>query len=181
TLSKLGDYWILSLQRLNVRTVAVLGRSERKVKGDLNLLVESIAPAVAELFGREVPEPASDNAALPASDPSGTNATPPRELTAMGWNGVGFIAGGGALIIFGGIAQWRTGEAKKDYEAGGTGGDTKTYDAWKAVTITSYVTGGALLAVGTTLLIWDLVADRPVEAALAPLPGGAMVALRFSF
>lgn len=178
TLSKLGDYWILSLQRLNVRTVAVLGRSERKAKGDLNLLVESIAPAVAELFGLKVAEPPSGASSTATAD---STATTPRELTAMGWNGIGFLAGGGALIIFGGIAQWQMGEAKKDYDAGHTGGDTKTYDAWQAVTITSYATGGALLAVGATLLIWDLVADRAVEAAVMPLPGGAMLTLAGSW
>ncbi|HNT27581.1 MAG TPA: hypothetical protein PKH10_05290, partial [bacterium] len=45
TLAKMGDYWILYLQRLNVRTASVLGRAEFKAKGDINLLVEGIPPA----------------------------------------------------------------------------------------------------------------------------------------
>jgi hypothetical protein len=170
TVSKLGDYWIISLQRLNVRTVAVLGRAERKVKGDLNLLVESIGPMVAELFGKPVAEP------TPAKRQE-TPATPPRELTILGWSGVGLLAGGGVLVIVGGIAHWQTGVAKKDYDAGKTGGDAGTYEAWKATTIAGYAVGGAAMAAGAALLIWDLMADRPVQAAVMPLPGGAMVSV----
>ena len=166
TLSKLGDYWILSLQRLNVRSVSVLGRSERKVKGDLNLLVEAITPAVAELFGKTAAAPASIDTTPPK---------PSKQLTTLGWSGVGLMAGGGAVMIFAGIAQWQTGEAKKDYEAGKTYGDRGTYDGWRGASIASYVVAGTALAAGTTLLVIDLMRDAPATAAIAPLPGGAMV------
>ena len=58
-MGKIGDYWMLNLRRINVRTAAVVGRSSRNIKGDINTLIESLPEAVAELFGsksEEIPE-----------------------------------------------------------------------------------------------------------------------------
>ncbi|HOW51195.1 MAG TPA: hypothetical protein PLV42_04010 [bacterium] len=198
TLSKLGDYWMLYLQRLNVRNATILGRAEFKAKGDINLLVEGIPQAVGDLFDKIVTKPAP---AVPQTAPSAPAAaaaprtapgampqapamveesvapTPSRGLTALGWSGVGLLVGGGAVMALAGVAHWQTGEAKKDYDWGKTGSDRSTYDLWSGTMIASYVVGGLALGTGAALLIWDLVAERPVQAAVMPLPGGAMLTL----
>ncbi len=58
-IGKLGDYWMLNLRRINVRTAEVIGRSSRNIKGDINALIESLPQAVAELFGTSPPGPLS--------------------------------------------------------------------------------------------------------------------------
>ncbi|HNT28548.1 MAG TPA: hypothetical protein PKH10_10265, partial [bacterium] len=102
--------------------------------------------------------------------------TPSRELTALGWSGVGLLAGGGAVMVLAGIAHWQTIEAKDDYDWGRTD-SRSTYDGWRGTMIASYAVGGAALGVGTALLVWDLVAERPVRTAVVPMPGGAMVSV----
>lgn len=192
TLAKMGDYWILYLQRLNVRTASVLGRSEFKAKGDINLLVEGIPPAVGDLFGKTVDKSAPAPVATvpqdrapgampqaPAMVEPPASGTP--ALTAIGWSGVGLLAGGGAVMVLAGVAHWQTMEAKDAYDAGKTNGDRGDYDAWSGTMIASYVIGGAALGTGAALLIWDLVAERPVQAAVVPMPGGAMLTLAGSW
>lgn len=160
TISKMGDYWILTLQRLNVRNVEVIARYEKRIKGDVNLLIETIPVAVKELFNVKI-------------EPKMEQSKPLKELTVLGKSGIGLIAGGGALIIFGGISQWKTGVEKENYENGKTEGDTSKYDAWKTSTIVSYSIGGVALATGIALLITDLVMESPVKTTLVPVPGGA--------
>ncbi len=53
-IGKIGDYWMLNLRRINVRTAEVIGRSSRNIKGDVNILIESLPGIVAELFGKTV-------------------------------------------------------------------------------------------------------------------------------
>ena len=55
-IGKIGDYWMLNLRRINVRTAEVIGRSSRNIKGDVNILIESLPGAVAELFGLKAGE-----------------------------------------------------------------------------------------------------------------------------
>jgi len=167
TISKMGDYWILTLQRLNVRKVEVISRYENRIKGDVNLLIETVPSAVSELFKKQ------KSSKAPAV--SSEEKRPLKKLTVLGKSGIGLLAGGGALIIFGGIAQWRTGIEKDRYEKGATEGDTSDYNAWKYTSIISYSVGGAALAAGMALLITDLVMDTPVKTAVTPLPGGAAI------
>lgn len=167
TISKMGDYWILTLQRLNVRKVEVISRYENRIKGDVNLLIETVPSAVSELFKKQ-----KDHKAPAVSS---EEKRPLKKLTVLGKSGIGLLAGGGALIILGGIAQWRTGIEKDLYEKGETNGDTSDYNAWKYTSIISYSVGGAALAAGMALLITDLVMDTPVKTAVAPIPGGASV------
>lgn len=165
TISKMGDYWILTLQRLNVRKVEVIARYENRIKGDVNLLIEIIPSAVKELFSIKTEQIRSEG------------KKPSEKLTALGKSGIGLISTGAALIVFGGISQWKTGVEKENYENGKTSGDTSKYDAWKYTSIASYSVGGVALAAGIALLITDIVVDNPVKASIAPIPGGAHVSI----
>jgi hypothetical protein len=50
TLSRMGDYWIVSLQLIDIRKVEVQSRVTERFIGDPNTLVEAIAPIVCKLF-----------------------------------------------------------------------------------------------------------------------------------
>lgn len=172
TISKMGDYWILTLQRLNVRKVEVISRYENRIKGDVNLLIETIPSAVKELFGIKSTENKS------GEEEKGTSVEKPlKKLTVLGRSGIGLIAGGGAVLMLGGISQWKTGVEKEKYENGDTYGDKSDYNAWKYTSIISYSVGGVALAAGIALLITDIMIDNPVKTSIAPLPGGAHISI----
>lgn len=50
-LGRMGDYWILNLRLINVKTVVVVKRVGKQIKGDINSLIENLSSAVKELFG----------------------------------------------------------------------------------------------------------------------------------
>jgi hypothetical protein len=165
TISKMGDYWILTLQRLNVRNVEVISRYENKVKGDVNMIVEMIAPAVRELFG--IKDMKKEEEAVKKEK------KPKKKMTVLMKSGIGIMVAGGVIIAFGGIAHWRTMIEKENYQEGKTDGDMSKYNAWKYTSITSYTVGGVAFATGVALQIADLFIDAPVKTAVVPVPGGA--------
>ncbi len=188
TLSKLGDYWILSLQRLNVRSVSVLGRSERKVKGNLNLLVEAITPAVTELFGRPAvaapkteETPYAQQTTPPGAYPG--DELPPNEyevrtLSAFGWS---LIGTGAAIVIFGGVSHWQMNEANDRYALVGAAADKKSFDLWRGLSITGYTVGSVAVATGVALMLFDAFYEPESPATptalILPTPDGAYLSL----
>ena len=185
TISKMGKYWILTLQRLNVRNVEVISRYEKKIKGDVNLLIESISPAVKHLFGinEEVAqsEPVIEQQEETVKEDNKVPMKKPKKLRKLGKIGIGLIGGGAAVLIFGGVAHWKTGAEKKDYEDGKTGGDASDYNTWKAISITSYTVGALVVGTGAALLIADLIMDTPVKTAIVPTKGGAHISVAWRF
>ena len=61
-IGKIGTYWMLNLQRVNVNSAQVVSRSSRNIQGDIDNLIEAINGAVAELFGKQVLAPISSAA-----------------------------------------------------------------------------------------------------------------------
>ncbi|HQI03873.1 MAG TPA: hypothetical protein PL195_01280 [bacterium] len=169
TISKMGDYWILTLQRLNVRNVEVISRYENRVKGDVNMIVEMIAPAVRELF--EIKDAAKDEKIVKKEK------KPKKKMSVLMKSGIGVMVAGGVVLAFGGIATWRTIVEKENYQEGKTDGDMSKYNAWKYTSITSYTVGGVAFATGVALQIADVFIDAPVKTAVIPVPGGAHVYL----
>ena len=70
-IGRLGDYWMLNIRRINVRRAEVINRVGRRIKGDINALVEALPEAVAELFGRKVEAKIEKGTLSVKSDPSG--------------------------------------------------------------------------------------------------------------
>lgn len=180
TIAKMGDYWLFTLQRLNVRTVDVVARSSRKINGDLNMLVESISPAVAELFPEINPpktteiQPVENKAKPPLKQPD-------RTLIITGWS----LAGSGAaIIIFGGVSQALMVKSKSKWENAGGSSDKDSYESWRALSITGYTIGSLALAAGASLLIYDAVKPETKnpgipKAAVLPSPDGFLVSLEW--
>jgi len=52
-IGKIGDFWMLNLRRINVRSATVVARSSRNIEGSVNELMRSLPGAVAELFDLE--------------------------------------------------------------------------------------------------------------------------------
>jgi len=184
TISKMGNYWILTLQRLNVRNVEVISRYEKKIKGDVNLLIESISPAVKHLFGikEEVvqAEPVQEQTVRTVKK-NDDRLKKPKKIKKLGKIGIGLIGGGAAVLIFGGVAHWKTGVEKEDYESGKTNGDASDYNKWKITAITSYSIGALIVGTGAALLIADLIMDGPVKTAIVPTKGGAQLFVAWRF
>jgi hypothetical protein len=169
TISKMGDYWILTLQRLNVRDVEVIARYENRIKGDVNMIVEMISPAVKELFG--IKEAKKEEKGVKKEK------KPKKKMTALTKSGIGVMAAGGVIVIFGGISHWRTAVEKENYKEGKTDGDMSKYNAWKYTSVISYTIGSAALATGIAMQIADVFIDAPVKTAIVPVPGGAHFSL----
>ena len=75
-IGKIGSYWMLNLRRINVRSAEVIGRSSRNIQGNVDRLIEVLPGAVAELFGKESPQPVTA-APLEKTKPEAKPAPPP--------------------------------------------------------------------------------------------------------
>lgn len=154
TLSKMGDYWIITILLVDVRKVEVLSRVSKKFKGEQNTLVEAITPLVCELFNDKE---CLEKSAISAKEREKTfkEASPVSWKKVTGWT----FSVAGALALGSGIATHVfMNRAKDDYEK--TGNDESKYQTLRAVSITGYVAGSVFLAGGISLLIWDAVAEK---------------------
>ena len=114
TLSKMGDYWIITLQLVDVRKVEVKSRVTKRFKGEVNDLVESVTPIVCELF--------DDKECLVQTVEQAENLENVKESTTpvswkkvTGWT----FTSAGVLFLAGGIvAHTRMNAAKERYETG---------------------------------------------------------------
>jgi len=155
-LGKVGGIWILNLRRIDVRRVNVLKRCSRQVKGDnITPMVEALPGAVAELFDH-------DTAVVPAIAGSGNG------LSILQKAAYGTFFSGVALVALGGIGSWQTVVAWDDHKNAPFGSADEQdavdrHDAWKAVAVTGYVLGGALIATGIGLWIADAVQKKSPE------------------
>ena len=75
-IGKIGDFWMLNLRRINVRSAEVIGRSSRNIEGSVNDLIRALSGAVAELFGKESPPPVTA-APVAKTKPEAKPAPPP--------------------------------------------------------------------------------------------------------
>lgn len=150
TLSKMGDYWIITLQLVDVRKVEVQSRVSKKFKGEQNTLVEAITPLVCELFNdKECMEK------KPETINKGKRSDPVSWKKATGWT----FTVAGTLVLGGGIATHvLMNNAKSDYER--TGENESKYKTLRSISLAEYVAGSVFLAGGVSLLIWDTVAKK---------------------
>ncbi len=151
-LGRMGDYWILNLRRINVRTATVIGRSGKQIKGDVNALIEAIPNAVAELFGKSSTAPPKPETASKPVDQVETSDKPP--MSTLNKAAFGTFFSGVGLVALGGIGHWQMDKAKSDGAAGDPDAED-SFNTWKGVAATGYAIGGALMATGAVLWILD--------------------------
>ncbi len=172
-LGRLGEYWILNLRRINVRSAEVISRSGVQLKGDINRLIEAIPSAVAELFEKTSPETAQTppKAHKSLKKPSSNMTT---AAYATFFTGVG-------LTLFGGVAHWQMNQVRDDYAAGESDAKSR-HTTWKGMAATGYALGGALMATGVTLWIVEATgkkkeAKQAYHFGASPMENGVSVCL----
>lgn len=184
-LGKMGDYWILNLRRINVRSATVISRVGRQIKGDVNALIEAVPGAVAELFGKEAPKPVEKEPEAKVESP----AEPAKKMNAYRIAAFSTFFPGLALVAFGGIAQWQMNRAQDDYDGGDRGAQDR-HSTWKGLSAAGYAVGGAAMATGIVLWIVEATRDKKDDSApgelkasgvISPLLGGAAVRIEMSW
>jgi hypothetical protein len=183
TFSKMGDYWIITLQLVDVRKVEVQSRVSKRFKGGENTLVEAITPLICELFNdRECMEKSVQQTKEDQKNEK-------KEKTPVSWKKVtGWVLTVPGVLMFGsGIAAHvLMKNAKEDYER--TGEDEGKYKSFRTYSTAGYVTGSVLMAGGIALLIWDGVEkskknkkNEAVSFYVAPSFDGAYAGMRWSW
>jgi len=153
TLSKMGDYWIITLQLVDVRKVEVKSRVNKRFKGEVNDLVESVTPIVCELF--------DDKECLTKTVGQAKNLEDVKTSTPVSWKkvtGWTFTAVGLLSIGTGFAGHALMNQAKKDYED--TGQNEGKYKDMRAVSLAGFIAGSVLVAGGVTLIILDAVEKK---------------------
>ncbi len=148
TLSKMGDYWIITIQLVDVRKIEVRSRITKRFKGEVNDLVESVTPIVCELFNdKECLEESSEQAKV-LEDVSTPASVSWKKVSGWTFASVGVLAMAGGIISH---VQMKS--AKEDFDNTGEGEDK--FKTWRGLSIGGYIAGSVFIAGGVTLLIWD--------------------------
>jgi hypothetical protein len=148
TFSKMGDFWIITMQLFDVQLTQVKSRVTKKISGDANVLLESLTPVVCELFSDET---CMDGSVISSS--GGGKGTITVQLDkgfakrTSGW--IMTVLGLGALG-FGIGSHFKMNELKKEYDK--TGLDD-SYLKWRIAGIAGYAAGGAFVFTGLALII----------------------------
>ncbi len=187
SLGRLGNTWILSLQRIDSLKVQVIRRSSVTSKGEIDSMLNLIPSMIQELFGKEARE--SKEAAQPVTkqEPEAPQY-PMNPYKLWGhvtfWSGLGIAALGGAFTGLAFSAKQKADDATTSKEISDAESEMNTYNT---IAITSYITGGALMATG--IVLWILspgdeawAKQHGVSAGASVLPNvGAYVNVRFSW
>ena len=174
SIGKLGETWICSLQLMDVRRVTVLKSVSRRVRGDIDAIVEQVPGMVREVLGKETtPAPA----AVTDVETAMSAYTLWGHITF--WSGVAIVGIGGAMT---GLGK----QAEQDYRDSASTSEEDAINAYRNASIALYTVGGALVLTGATLWLLDAFgADDIGDTGLtfAPSVGsgytGAVVRLRF--
>ncbi len=150
-LGRMGDYWMLNMRRLNVRTALVISRVGKQIKGDTNALIEAIPGAVGELFGK-----IEETSPYPVVKKNTSGSSIYNKVA------YGTFFPGLALVALGGIGTWQMAEAQ-DAAKKGNSGAKSDHSMWKSVSIAGYAVGGAAMATGAVMWILDAMDGKKAE------------------
>lgn len=106
----------------------------------------------------------------------------PAETSALRWWGYGTLGAGVVSLAVGGAMGVAADSAAEDHRAADTRADKARFatEANDNATVANvgFIVGGALVAAGATLVIYDVVSDG-TAVEVVPAPGGVSVHLRF--
>jgi len=159
---RVGDFWFLNLRRLNVRRATVISRSSRKVRGDINALIETLSGAVEELFGVSSKQDLAAKEGLQTPEPQlSTDAEAVVQDYPMNpyktWGHGCFWTGLGITAIAGGVGFGLGAKYADDYQNQSSGSINDLQDKSKTMTGLGYAgvaLGGALMVTG--VILWAL-------------------------
>jgi hypothetical protein len=159
-LSKMGDYWVITLQLVDIKKVETASRVNKRFKGDMNSLIESLTPLVYKLFGEELPatvEPEKKQPEPEKKQKVKKERKPVSWQKATGWTftTVGVLALGGGIF-----ANIMMNSARDGFRETGNSSDEKMFETMRGLSIGGYVAGSVLIATGITLIVVDAVNTR---------------------
>jgi len=171
-LSKMGDYWVINVQLVDVRKVEIKKRVTKRFKGEENTLIESLTPIVCELFGKKIcaeekvigtftDKKEKKKAIENKQEKKSKTVEVKKEKTPASWKKVtGWtFAATGVVLLAGGIASnVAMINARDDFVQTGTGEDK--FKLWRGLSVGGYVSGSVLIAGGITLLIIDAITQK---------------------
>ncbi len=162
-LSKIGDYWIITIQLIDVRKVETISRVTKRFKGRENTLIEALTPIVSELFSddknvSESEEPPVKKEKKSEKKKEKKPRTPVSWKKAAGWT---FTVAGAIVFAGGAVSNVQMYSARDDFEK--TGKDEDSFRMWRGLTVSGYVVGGVFLAGGITLLVFDAVGAKKLK------------------
>jgi len=158
-LSKMGDYWIITLQLIDVRKVETVSRVTKRFKGRENTLIEALTPIVSELFNDDKGDAKSEKASVEKEKKIEKKERPPVSWKkATGWT---FTIAGALVFAGGAVSNVQMYSARDDFEK--TGKDEDSFKMWRGLTVSGYVVGGVFLAGGITLLVLDAVGSKKLK------------------
>ncbi len=161
-LSKMGDYWVITIQLVDVKKVEVKSRVTKKFKGDMNTLIESLTPLVIELFGQ--PKPAETKTVeVKEVKPQSEKKAEKNEKAPVSWKkatGWTFTVAGALVLAGGAISNVMMNSSRDAFIKTGKSDDEDKFKMFRGLTIGGYVAGSVFIAGGITLLILDAVAPE---------------------
>lgn len=152
-LSKMGDYWVITLQLVDIKKVETVSRVNEKFKGDMNALIESLTPLVYKLFGEEPSiklDPVEKETVKKEREPASW-----KKITGWTSTTVGVLALGGGIV-----SNVMMTSAKDDFAKSGKSSDEDRFKTMRGLTIGGYVAGSVFIAGGVTLLVLDAVKGK---------------------
>jgi hypothetical protein len=185
--SEVGDVWLLSATLLDVIKANSIKRVSRKVAQVRDLVEAAQAATYEALEAVAKPDGPPPRPAQPASSATSEAGAP---MTTMRKAGIGLAAGGGALLLGGGIcgvlAMGKYNDAKSAPD-GTTFRNAKSAGQTEAlVADILYGVGGAAAITGVVLAIiggnsGSSSAAQTTGVAIAPSPGGASLVVSGAF
>lgn len=157
-LSKMGDYWIITLQLIDVKKVEIISRVTKRFKGKENTLIEALTPIVSELFSDDKAAEKSEGTPVKQEKKAEKKRTPISWKKAAGWT---FTVAGGLVFVGGIVSTVQMYSARDDFEK--TGKNEDSFKMWRGLTVSGYVVGGVFLAGGITLLVLDAVGTKKMK------------------
>ncbi len=152
-LSKMGDYWVITLQLVDIRKVETVSRINKRFKGDMNALVESLTPLVYKLFDEEPSitlEPPQEKRVRTERVRKEREPASWQKVTGWTFTTVGVLALGGGIV-----SNAMMNSARNDFAKSGNSSDEDRFKTMRGLSIGGYVAGSVFIAGGVTLLVLD--------------------------
>ncbi len=157
-LSKMGDYWVITLQLVDIRKVETVSRINKRFKGDMNALVESLTPLVYKLFDEEPSitlEPPEEKRVRTERVRKEREPASWQKITGWTFTTVGVLALGGGIV-----SNVMMNSARDDFKMSGKSSDEDRFKTMRGLSIGGYVAGSVFIAGGVTLLVLDAVKGK---------------------
>ncbi len=185
SVARIGQTWVLGLQRIDARNARVLARCARRFKGPVDKLLDEVPPALDELYGPAAGRAAPPPEALPAVAAGPRYPANPYKVWghASFWSGL-VLAGGG--VAMGLLAADAKDDANKATTPEGLADAQDRMDTYNGLAVTGYVLGAGLLTTGVILWVlspgdeaWAKRHGLALGPAVGPGTAGVTVGWRF--